>query len=88
MWLKKKVNDNMAHPSCPLSVNDQPHKCKWCPIPPMRRIVTCKFYRSQIVSGVPWHCGADMHWYTRDENLSPQAVRERAVEIAKEKEKF
>ena len=54
----------------------------------MRRIVTCKFYRSQIVSGVPWHCGADMHWYTRDENLSPQAVRERAVEIAKEKEKF
>ena len=44
----------MAHPACPLPKEIQPHKCKWCPIPPRERIEKCNFFRGQIRSGVPW----------------------------------
>jgi len=44
----------MAHPTCPLPKEEQPHKCKWCPLKPEVRFYKCKFFRNQMRAGVPW----------------------------------
>lgn len=41
----------MAPRCCPIKFEG---KCRYCPLPPTKRVIECKYYCGQLSSGVPW----------------------------------
>lgn len=71
----------MAPRSCPIRF---PMKCKHCPFAPDERVRRCRYYRKQVISGVPWYWKADRR-YTR--TLGDwEAIRSMALAIERSTE--
>jgi hypothetical protein len=62
----------MAPRNCPIKFDG---KCRYCPFHPWERLKRCKFYRRQIISGVPWHWRADWHYHYDVEDLREEALK-------------
>ena len=66
----------MPPKGCPIKFEG---KCKRCPLDPWKRVERCKYYRRQVISGVPWHWGADERYISTEEEW--QKLRSKALEI-------